>query len=212
MARRKKAPLSEHREAIAQAASKLFMEKGIVATSMDDIAKEAGYSKATLYVYFKNKEEIISILTLKSMEMLYHSITAALEEPNTTKEKYLLICQGLMQYQAAFPFYFQMALDTIPFENLSTLSTEDKTYQVGEKINEKLKTFLKEGIKKGDLKKDLELMPTLFHFWGMLSGMISLAAHKEAYIKESMNLSKLQFLNYGFELLYSSISNKGESR
>ena len=33
----------------------LFMEKGIAATSMDDIAKAAGYSKATLYVYFENK-------------------------------------------------------------------------------------------------------------------------------------------------------------
>ena len=56
MARRKKEPRSVHREKIASAASVLFMDKGIVATSMDDIAKAAGYSKATLYVYFENKE------------------------------------------------------------------------------------------------------------------------------------------------------------
>ena len=49
MARRKKEPRSVHREKIASAASVLFMDKGIVATSMDDIAKAAGYSKATLY-------------------------------------------------------------------------------------------------------------------------------------------------------------------
>ena len=55
MGRRKKEPKSVHRENIASAASGLFMEKGIVATSMDDIAKAAGYSKATLYVYFKKK-------------------------------------------------------------------------------------------------------------------------------------------------------------
>lgn len=40
------------------------MDKGIAATSMDDIAKAAGYSKATLYVYFENKEEIVGILVL----------------------------------------------------------------------------------------------------------------------------------------------------
>lgn len=39
-----------HREKIVSAASVLFMEKGIAQTSMDDIAKAAGYSKATLYV------------------------------------------------------------------------------------------------------------------------------------------------------------------
>lgn len=67
MGRRKKEPKSVHREKIATAASTLFMEKGIAATSMDDIAKAAGYSKATLYVYFENKEEIVGILVLNSM-------------------------------------------------------------------------------------------------------------------------------------------------
>ena len=58
MGRRKKEPRSVHRENIVSAASALFLEKGIAAASMDDIAKAAGYSKATLYVYFENKEEI----------------------------------------------------------------------------------------------------------------------------------------------------------
>lgn len=210
MGRRKKIPLNEHRETILQTASKLFMEKGIGATSMDDIAKEAGYSKATLYVYFKNKDEIVTLLTLKSMEKLYHSITSVLDTSKTTKEKYNLMCQSLIQYQETYPFYFQIALDTIPFEKLSALSIENETYEVGEKINEKLKLFLLEGIEKGDLKKDLALMPTIFNFWGMLSGTIQLASYKEAYIKKTMNLSKIQFLEYGFELLYTSISRKGE--
>ena len=43
MARRKKEPKIVHREKIASAASALFMNKGIAATSMDDIAKAAGY-------------------------------------------------------------------------------------------------------------------------------------------------------------------------
>ena len=70
MARRKKEPKSVHRENIAAAASALFMEKGTTATSMNDIAKAAGYSKATLYVYFENKEEIIGFLVLDSMKRL----------------------------------------------------------------------------------------------------------------------------------------------
>ena len=68
MARRKKEPRSVHRDNIASVASELFAERGISATSMDDIAKAAGYSKATLYVYFENKEEIVSILVLDSMK------------------------------------------------------------------------------------------------------------------------------------------------
>ncbi len=212
MARRKKEPRSVHREKIASAASVLFMDKGIAATSMDDIAKAAGYSKATLYVYFENKEEIVGILVLDSMKKLYHYIVSALEQQETTKEQYNFICRGLVQYQEEFPFYFKMVLDkiNIDFESHDYLPEEKETYQIGEEINEKIKEFLISGIDKGDLHGNLKIMPTIFNFWGMLSGLIQFAANKEEYIKKTMGLSKIQFLEYGFHMLYCSIADKGE--
>lgn len=209
MARRKKEPKSVHREKIASAASVLFMDKGISATSMDDIAKAAGYSKATLYVYFENKEEIVGILVLDSMKNLYHYIDTALEQQETTKEQYNFICRGLVQYQEEFPFYFKMVLDkiNINFESHEYLPEEKETYQIGEEINEKIKEFLISGIDKGDLRGNLKIMPTIFNFWGMLSGLIQLASNKEEYIKKTMGLSKIQFLEYGFHMLYCSIAN-----
>ena len=212
MARRKKEPRSVHREKIASAASVLFMDKGIVATSMDDIAKAAGYSKATLYVYFENKEEIVGILVLDSMKKLYHYIVSALEQQETTKEQYNFICRGLVQYQEEFPFYFKMVLDkiNIDFESHDYLPEEKETYQIGEEINEKIKEFLISGIDKGDLRGNLKIMPTIFNLWGMLSGLIQFASNKEEYIKKTMGLSKIQFLEHGFHMLYCSIADKGE--
>lgn len=210
MGRRKKEPRSVHRENIVSAASILFMERGIAATSMDDIAKAAGYSKATLYVYFENKEEIVGILVLNSMQKLYDYISSALIQHKTTKARYDFICHGLVQYQQEFPFYFKMVLDkiNIDFESKDYLPEERKTYQIGEEINEKIKNFLLSGMEKGDLRNDLEIMPAIFNFWGMLSGIIQLAANKEEYIKKSMGLSKEKFLEYGFSLVYHSIAAK----
>ncbi|MCI8825555.1 MAG: TetR/AcrR family transcriptional regulator [Lachnospiraceae bacterium] len=211
MARRKKEPKSVHRENIATAASTLFMEKGITATSMNDIAKTAGYSKATLYVYFENKEEIIGFLVLDSMKKLYSYITSALEQQEATKTRYDLICRGLVLYQEEFPFYFKMVLDkiNIDFESRNYLPEEKETYQIGEEINEKLKDFLVSGTKRGDLRDDLKIMPTIFHFWGMLSGLIQFASNKEEYIENVLHLSKNQFLEYGFDMLYRSIEKEG---
>ena len=210
MGRRKKEPRSVHRENIVSAASTLFMERGIAATSMDDIAKAAGYSKATLYVYFENKEEIVGILVLNSMKKLYDYISSALIQHKTTKARYDFICRGLVQYQEEFPFYFKMVLDkiNIDFEGKAYLPEERETYQIGEEINEKIKTFLLSGMEKGDLRNDLDIMPAIFNFWGMLSGIIQLAANKEEYIKKSMGLSKIKFLEYGFSLVYHSIAVK----
>lgn len=49
----------EYRKFILKAAEDLIVRKGYSAITMDDIAREAQFSKATLYKYFKNKAELI---------------------------------------------------------------------------------------------------------------------------------------------------------
>lgn len=125
------------------------------------------------------------------------------------RARYDMICKGLIQYQEEFPFYFKMVLDKInvDFKDHDYLPEEKATYHVGEEINEKMKEFLVAGIQNGDLREDLKIMPTIFQFWGMLAGLIQLAANKEEYIKMSMDLSKSEFLEDGFGMLYHSIEN-----
>ena len=48
------------RSTIIRAALLMFGEKGFDGASMDMIARQIGYSKATLYQYFENKEELFS--------------------------------------------------------------------------------------------------------------------------------------------------------
>lgn len=43
---------------LASAALELFIEKGFSATRLDDVAKRAGVSKGTLYLYFDSKEDL----------------------------------------------------------------------------------------------------------------------------------------------------------
>lgn len=212
MGRRKKEPRSIHRERIASAASVLFMEKSIAGTSMDDIAKAAGYSKATLYVYFENKEEIAGVLVLESMQKLYDYLSSALTQQETTRARYDGICRSLVQYQEEFPFYFKVALDkiNIDFEHTDYLPEEKETFQVGEKINEIMQDFLLSGIEKGDLRSDLDPILTILSFWGMLSGLVQLADTKQEYIKGRLDRSKKEFIDYGFHMLYRSVANTEE--
>lgn len=158
-------------------------------------------------MYFENKEEIAGLLVLNSMQKLCGYIASALEQQETTKMRYDCICRGLVRYQEEYPFYFKMVLDkiNIDFESRDSLPKERETCRVGEEINEKIKDFLISGMEQGDLRSDLKIMPAIFQFWGMLSGLIQLAAKEEDYIKNAMGLSKSQFLESGFHMLYHSI-------
>ena len=51
------------REAILIAASRLFRQYGYRRTSMEDIAKETGMSRPSVYSYFKNKDEVFRSLS-----------------------------------------------------------------------------------------------------------------------------------------------------
>jgi AcrR family transcriptional regulator len=53
---------SAKRRQIIEGARTVFLSRGFDASSMGDIAKEAGVSKGTLYVYFKNKEELFGAI------------------------------------------------------------------------------------------------------------------------------------------------------
>jgi AcrR family transcriptional regulator len=61
--RRKQARPSE----ILDAAVAAFAEKGFAATRMDDIARRAGVTKGTIYLYFESKEEVFKSLIRDSI-------------------------------------------------------------------------------------------------------------------------------------------------
>lgn len=212
MGRRVKEAPQAHRERISKAAQELFSSKGIEAATVSEIADRAGYSKATLYVYFKNKEEIVGYLAYKSMEMLRGCIQAAIAENRAVKEQYLGICWELARFQQDYPFYFEIVLDeiNIDFEKPDALEIEKDTFRVGEEINALMARFIRGGIARGALRGDLDIPQTVFAFWASLSGIVRMAAKKAAYIEKAMGQDQKAFLSAGFQLLYRSI--EGDAR
>jgi TetR/AcrR family transcriptional regulator len=59
----------EHRkEEIIDAAQKVFFEKGLLLTTMDEIAEIAELSKGTLYLYYKSKENLYLAVMMRGTE------------------------------------------------------------------------------------------------------------------------------------------------
>ncbi|MGA0562177.1 TetR/AcrR family transcriptional regulator [Ancylobacter sp. VNQ12] len=73
-------PESTKRRDIIDGARRVFFDKGFDGASMDEVAKAAGVSKATIYVYFSSKEELFEALVLndraRSAEHLFEVDTS----------------------------------------------------------------------------------------------------------------------------------------
>jgi AcrR family transcriptional regulator len=59
---------------IQDAAKEVFLEKGFRMATMEDIARKAELSPATIYLYFKNRDELYASLNLASLEFLQKEI------------------------------------------------------------------------------------------------------------------------------------------
>ena len=62
------------RELLIDAARRVFARKGIERTTMNDIAVASKKGRRTLYMYFKNKEELSSLVIENEMERLYEML------------------------------------------------------------------------------------------------------------------------------------------
>jgi AcrR family transcriptional regulator len=68
------------RRQIVEGARSIFLAQGFDAASMNDIARAAGVSKGTLYVYFDNKEQLFQAIVQE--ECLFHAETTFNLDPD----------------------------------------------------------------------------------------------------------------------------------
>ena len=209
MGNKKKEALTKfNRDNILVAAKNLFETKGINATTVEEIAKEADYSKSTLYVYFKSKDEILHTIIYEHMVLLKEIINTCISKAKSFEESYFNVCNGLVEFQEKYPVYYDVMLGEIKITELDR--TEKNVvydiYEVGEEINDMIEKFLKKGIKSGCIRKDIEIIPTVLYLWSMISETIHFANRKQAYFKLRLGMSKSEYMDYGFRLLLESIT------
>lgn len=206
---RKKALEQFHKDSISAAADKLFAQRGIEKTTMDEIAREAQYSKATLYVYFKSKDEIFYYIAFKSMFRLHEKFKTILSGTEEVSDAYFAICDVLAQFCEDNPLHFSIMLETIASDEESRKNTPilEDIYQIGETLNNDVDVIIQRGIEQGVLQEQIELPSPAMGLiqWAALSGIVSLANKKQDYIMQRTGMSRSQFLQAGFQMMYKSI-------
>ncbi|MBU2514696.1 TetR/AcrR family transcriptional regulator [bacterium] len=82
----------EKKAQILEAALQVIGRKGTAGTKIQDIAEEAGIGKGTIYLYYKNKEEIFQSILEQHIGSRNHNIQEVMNSSSSPEEKvrYLL--------------------------------------------------------------------------------------------------------------------------
>ncbi|KAF0863146.1 TetR/AcrR family transcriptional regulator [Pseudomonas sp. LD120] len=85
------------RQAILEAAKRLFLSNGYASTSMDAVAAEAGVSKLTVYSHFNDKETLLTAAVMAKCEEQLPTLLYELTPDTPVKTLLLNIARGFHQ-------------------------------------------------------------------------------------------------------------------
>ncbi|WP_052374234.1 TetR/AcrR family transcriptional regulator [Methanobacterium sp. SMA-27] len=140
-------------EKITNAAYDVFTNKGYHKTTMDDVANEVGVSKASLYSYFKSKEEILQTVTKENLNLSFTDFFDNKDSLNPLEDLYNYI----VEFEDTIHLNFEM----------NSLSSHNKEISIVNKdlYEKKIKTltnFIKRNQIKGNIQTNINAL-TIAH-------------------------------------------------
>ncbi|WP_051507095.1 TetR/AcrR family transcriptional regulator [Saccharibacillus sacchari] len=109
---------AERKHTIFAVALALFSERGIKATSMQDIAERCGFSKGTLYQHFRSKEELIRSIHEYALGTLQEKLEAAAAENRSARETFLAQIEVLLHSLIEFKSFMLMQIREQEFSGI----------------------------------------------------------------------------------------------
>jgi AcrR family transcriptional regulator len=173
VAERKEREKQARREAILDAARECFFEHGFENATISQIADTVELSTGTLYLYFKNKEEIYVSILEEGLDILFDLMKAS-ERPNATARE---ILDGYANAYYKFYTDYGQYFDIIFF-----LRRPDKRVELDGDLQEKLErkslacldlleSAVRKGIAEGDFR-DVSPYEASRIMWGAMNGLM----------------------------------------
>ncbi len=78
---------SSTRERIKEAARRIFVQRGMAGTRMQEIADAAGINKAMLHYYFRSKEQLFELIFMEAIQEMFPKIEKELMADRPIREK-----------------------------------------------------------------------------------------------------------------------------
>jgi len=191
---RKERERGRRRQQIMIAASRVFAEKDFNKATMEDIAKEAELSPGTLYLYFRNKDELFASLSLR----ILHYMNIRLQHVNKEKdkapdEKIESLKEALYDVYEFDPMVLINMFHLQSSETLKNLSPHllSDIKELSRSSFGSMAEIFKEGIKK-DMFIDRHPNALADIVWALFSGIIlweeskKIIDHKKDYVKSTL--------------------------
>jgi AcrR family transcriptional regulator len=214
IAERKEKERLARRNDVIEAAEALFREKGFDHTTMDNIAKDTGFTKKTIYTFFSSKDEIYMEIMIRGFNALNKMIDFKLDSGHGESSIKNVEHLGLafVDFSMNYPYYYKAITDyenkEFDFKQSNQSKLIENCYIAGQYSMERLQTFINEGVLNNEIISNVDPKIIALVLWSSMTGLINLVGRKEKYVAAYFNENTDVVLKEGLKLILNSIEYK----
>ncbi len=173
---------------IIKAARKLFADKGFE-VSLDEIAREVGLGKSTLYLYFKNKESLYFAVVLRGIQIWVEMVKEEVKKGNTGLEKLILAGNANKEFFNEYPDYFKMLYSPTSIKkqfDMDKMTSSQEFQEVRELFKEIMSLgidLIQKGIDEGEIRPDVDPAEAIILLSIMFNGKVNMGDWAKEILK-----------------------------
>ena len=160
----------QRRRSIIRASLRVFSRKGYETAALDEVAREARLAKGTLYLYFKDKEDLYFHVMLAVLERLEAYVGKQISDANDPLENLAAVARAQIGFFADNPNYFRLFMVAFNPE-MATIHKKllgpffEKRRQLGDYLH----GLVEEGKKNRLIRGDIDTRDVVLSYIGMVN-------------------------------------------
>lgn len=158
------------KKCILDSAVKLFSKNGFEKTSIEELAREAGIGKGTVYSYFRTKRDIVKAFCDDQLENTRNELAAKTSPDTPLIEQLLIIFMADFNYVTENKEFGRVYLHekVFPKEPLT-----EEEFQVQNDYFDMLYPIYEQAKERGEIREDLELLHISGHIYAIYLLLLS---------------------------------------
>jgi AcrR family transcriptional regulator len=193
---------------LLDAAESLYAKHGWEAVTIEQVAKTARLSRALVYIYFRDKDDLLFAIGERAMKLLHQRFAAALGMSGSGRDKVDAIGRAYMGYALEFRHYFDFCSRFQSHQADSAGSpNEEACHQAGEAVMNLVVQAIEAGVADASISPQLARNPQMlgFSLWAFTHGIVQITIAKADELARQ-GVAAHAFSDYAFELVRTMLS------
>lgn len=212
---RKEWEKAQREQRIVDIARDVFLEKGFEKTGIPAVADATGYNKRTIYLYFKDKEDLFLAVVLHCLRLLRDRLEDAAKNIPADGIGLRIFARAFFGFARENPGFMDLIM---VYESRHFVYHESERRQAGgerraacQNVSQQMADLatqsLENAVKKGVLKPKLPPRALMLAIWGQMLGVIQVLRIRQKHFKKAFGIEQEQLVDHFIEMMAVSLAH-----